>query len=603
MKKLLDKTGAKIAFFILLIVFSALAAAGGLGIGFLAENDVFLDGGRKLNRGMYEGVCENELSAVYAYLTGSEFTVPPSEEYCESFSREFKNSPCAIEVSANRQQILVNYFIYTRSPYSLSADYDIDGKDISVVAYANPKLADTDYESAIQRRLIDGRYVLIAAEVLCLAAAIFCLVFTLASAGHWKGCEGIHLTWYDKIPVEIWLAAIILGFVCVHENLNLRGPWAYAAPALLIYLFLPAFAAQCKAGRVLKGSVIAWVLRLLGKMIKWFGYVLGSIPLVWKTALAVALILAFDVLCVCNYWDVEYPIAMLAVNVLAGLYLVFTAAGLKKLQKGGKALAAGNYDERIDTKYLLGDFRRHGEDLNAIQQGVKNAVEEQMRSERMKTELITNVSHDIKTPVTSIVNYVDLLKKEPLGSSAAQEYVEVLDRQSRRLSKLTEDLVEASKAASGNIAVAPEDTDVNVLLTQVLGEYRQRLMENQLEPVFTPDESDPHILADGRLLWRVLDNLLGNACKYAMPGTRVYLSSETEDGRVSITVKNVSRYPLNVPADELTERFVRGDVSRSTEGSGLGLSIAMGLTQLQHGEFKLFVDGDLFKVRLSFNRI
>ena len=291
---------------------------------------------------------------------------------------------------------------------------------------------------------------------------------------------------------------------------------------------------------------------------------------------------------------------MLAVNLLAGLFLIYLAIGLRKLQKGGQALADGNYDSVVDTKHLFGDFRRHGENLNAIQQGVQKAVAQQMRSERMKTELITNVSHDIKTPLTSIVNYVDLLKKEQIDSPAAREYIDVLDRQSARLRKLTEDLVEASKAASGAIPVALTDTDVNVFLSQAVGEYRQRLAETGVEPVLTLDESEPRIRADGKLLWRVLDNLLSNVCKYAMPGTRLYLSSRCAEDRVLITVKNVSRYPLNITADELTERFVRGDASRSTEGSGLGLSIASGLTRLQGGEFRLLVDGDLFKATLDF---
>ena len=375
------------------------------------------------------------------------------------------------------------------------------------------------------------------------------------------------------------------------------------AAVILFYLILTAFAAQCKAGTVLRGTAIALILRLLWKALRWLGYVIVRIPLVWKTALAVAAMLAFDFLCLANKLDGESLWAMLIVNLLAGLFLIYLAIGLKKLQKGGSALAEGNYSAPVDTKGLIGDLRRHGNDLNAIQQGVQKAVEQQMRSERMKTELITNVSHDIKTPLTSIVNYVDLLKRERIDNPTAVQYIEVLDRQSARLRRLTDDLVEASKAASGSITVTLSDTDVNVFLTQAVGEYRQRLTESGVEPVLVLDESDPHIKADGKLLWRVLDNLLSNVNKYAMPGTRVYISSETSENRVFITVKNVSRYPLNISADELTERFVRGDASRSTEGSGLGLSIASGLTKLQKADFVLSVDGDLFKVWLEFDLI
>ena len=198
------------------------------------------------------------------------------------------------------------------------------------------------------------------------------------------------------------------------------------------------------------------------------------------------------------------------------------------------------------------------------------------------------------------MNYVDLLKKEDVQPEKAKEYIAVLDRQSARLKKLTEDLVEASKASSGTLPVHLEAVDVNVLLSQVSGEYQSRFELCKLEPIVKLSSEDPQILADGKLLWRVFDNLLSNICKYAMPGTRVYFTSEVQDGRVSISFKNISNYPLDITADELLERFVRGDSSRSTEGSGLGLSIAQSLTGLQKGTFDLVVDGDLFKANLSF---
>ena len=230
------------------------------------------------------------------------------------------------------------------------------------------------------------------------------------------------------------------------------------------------------------------------------------------------------------------------------------------------------------------------------------AVARQMKSERMKTELITNVSHDLKTPLTSLISYVDLLKKEGLTSERAPEYLDVLDRQSQRLKKLTEDLVEASKASTGNIQAKLEDTDVNLLLSQAVGEYSERLAAASLTPVTTLDIAEPHILVDGRLLWRVFDNLLSNVTKYALPGTRVYLTTEARDGKVFVTFRNVSREPLNISAEELMERFVRGDASRNTEGSGLGLSIARSLTELNGGSLALTVDGDLFKATLVFQR-
>ena len=264
----------------------------------------------------------------------------------------------------------------------------------------------------------------------------------------------------------------------------------------------------------------------------------------------------------------------------------------------GKALAAGDLEAKLDARRMYWDVKTHAESLNAIGVGMNKAVEQRMKSERLKTELITNVSHDIKTPLTSIVNYVDLLKKEELPPAAA-EYVAVLDRQSRKLKKLTEDLVEASKASTGNIAVNLEPIVVNEIVHQAIGDYDEKLAAGKLEVVLTTYEGNIMARADGRLLWRVLDNLLSNVCKYALAGTRVYVDLCAQDGRVFLTVKNISRDPLNVSVDDLMERFVRGDASRHTEGSGLGLNIARSLMDLMGGTFSLGVDGDLFKAELT----
>ena len=271
----------------------------------------------------------------------------------------------------------------------------------------------------------------------------------------------------------------------------------------------------------------------------------------------------------------------------------------RTLEKNGKQLSEGDLSTPVDTKRLFGAFRRYGQAMNRLQSGMESAVQEQMRAERMKTELITNVSHDIKTPLTSIVNYVDLLKKEDIPSPAAQEYIAVLDRQSKRLKKLTEDLVEASKASSGALPVDVQPTDVSVLFSQIAGEYQDRLADCHLTLVTQPPAGQPMVLADSKLLSRVMDNLVSNICKYAMPETRVYVSGVVSDGQMTLSFKNVSRAELNISPDELMERFVRGDASRHTEGSGLGLSIVRSLVQLMGGTFRLSIDADLFRADVT----
>ena len=272
----------------------------------------------------------------------------------------------------------------------------------------------------------------------------------------------------------------------------------------------------------------------------------------------------------------------------------------RRLRTGAREIAAGKLSGKVEEKNLILDFKDHANDLNHIRDGLNAAVEERLKSERFRTELITNVSHDIKTPLTSIINYVDLLQKEQPESETQREYLEVLARQAAKLKKLTEDLIEASKASTGALPVSREKLELGVLLDQTAGEYAEKLNSAELTPVVTKPVEPVYVLADGRQLWRVFDNLMNNVVKYALPGTRVYISLAHGDGKASVTFRNISREALNISVEELTERFVRGDSSRSTEGSGLGLSIAMSRTKLQNGEMTLSVDGDLFKVTLSF---
>lgn len=340
-----------------------------------------------------------------------------------------------------------------------------------------------------------------------------------------------------------------------------------------------------------------WVGRGLRSLMGKSGETVQALPLVWK-GIMVALVLFF-LECVTLFWGMYYYTGFwnVLLNIIVCLVVIRLCIVMKDLQTAAKNIADGDLNYRVDTSKMRFDFKAHGEDLNRIGDGLLLAVDDRLKSERMKTELITNVSHDLKTPLTSIVNYVDLLKKEELTGTAG-EYVEVLDRQSARLKKLTEDLVEASKASTGNLHVTLETVHVAEFLEQAQAEYAARLVTAGLNAVMQVPEDSLPARSDGRYLWRIMDNLLGNACKYALPGTRVYIGAERREEMVVISVKNISREKLNISADELMERFVRGDSSRNTEGSGLGLSIAQSLAALMGGRLELTVDGDLFKAEV-----
>ncbi len=301
-----------------------------------------------------------------------------------------------------------------------------------------------------------------------------------------------------------------------------------------------------------------------------------------------------------NYSTTRIILVLMAFDAVVFLCYIRWDREQRHIRGASAALASGDLAYKVNEKQLHFIWRDLGRDLNSIGDGMALAVEERLRSERMKTELITNVSHDLKTPLTSIINYIELLKREDLPEQTRREYLDVLDRQSAKLKKLTEDVIEASKAASGVIPVHAEILDVRELLEQSVGEYAERLTGAGVEPVIHTPEQETWVLADGRLLGRVLDNFITNIIKYAQPGTRAYFDLTEREGQTVIAVKNTSHAPLDMPADELMERFVRGDSSRSTEGSGLGLSIARSLTELMGGEMRLTLDGDLFKAELVF---
>ena len=307
-----------------------------------------------------------------------------------------------------------------------------------------------------------------------------------------------------------------------------------------------------------------------------------------------------------SYGNGFFILMTLAVDLFV-LYIGIRGAIEKdKIRKGIQEIAAGNVDYQISTEKMHGESLEMAELVNTIGDGLKKAVEAAVKGERLKTDLITNVSHDIKTPLTSIINYVDLLKRENLQDPKIQGYLGILEAKAQRLKTLTEDVVEASKVSSGNITLEMMDVNLVEMVNQTIGEMSEKMEAKNLTIVASLPEEPAIVHVDGRRMWRVLENIFNNAAKYAMPGTRVYADLRVKDSgnpekkRVEFSLKNVSENPLNINAEELTERFIRGDVSRSTEGSGLGLSIARDLTEMQGGKFQLYVDGDLFKVMIEF---
>lgn len=445
-------------------------------------------------------------------------------------------------------------------------------------------------------------------------------LFLMCSAGHSNEADGIQPSVFTSIPLELHsavfgIAALILLILLenitydIYDSVFAMAVFSAGMAALALWctFYLRELATRMKLGGWWRNTIIYYMLKLLrrsGKLL-WNGIcaMLKGFPLILNILLLFFGICILEFIGVCIYVRANGAVLWLLEKLILLPAVVYAALMCKKLLKGSEALAQGRQEEIVDTKYMFGDFKECGENLNSIGQGISKAVAERMKSEHLKTELITNVSHDIKTPLTSIINYANLIAEEPSENEKITEYSEVLVRQSGRLKKLLEDLVEASKATTGNMEVKLQPCEVSVILSQAIGEYQQRMDEKQLELIVTQPEEPLKIMADGRHLWRVFDNLLNNICKYAREDSRVYLSVEQKDNRVNIIFRNMSKYALNIGPEELQERFVRGDKARHIEGNGLGLSIAKSLTELQNGRMDIVTDGDLFKVNLSFNKI
>ena len=494
----------------------------------------------------------------------------------------------------------------------------------SMVGYVLETVGEND-EVAGMTQLLSYCYayrnLMLGAMIAFALLALCCFAFLMAAAGHRSGSDEIQPGFTERLPFDVFTAAVaFIGVILMqlliefsYGGANVLKVIAYilvfeAGAALCLWWSL-SFARRLKLGNVISSCIsvriILWCWRIFKKLLVFTGDALRGMALVPK-----ATVIIFIILFVEFFWIVAFGADGAALffgwfieRAVLVLLVAWVLLCMKKLLKAGEELSLGNLDYRVDTAKMRGPLKEHGEQLNRIGEGMNKAVNERMKSEHFRTELITNVSHDIKTPLTSIINYVDLLEKEEIDNEKAREYLEVLSRQSARLKKLIDDLMEASKASTGNLNVNLERCELGVLIDQCAGEYAEKLKAAGLELVVTKPEEPVTIMADGRHMWRVFDNLLNNVCKYAMAGTRVYINLDKEAGRATVTFRNISAQQLNISGEELLERFVRGDSSRNTEGSGLGLSIARSLTQLQKGELELTVDGDLFKVVLKFRTL
>lgn len=449
-----------------------------------------------------------------------------------------------------------------------------------------------------------------------------------------SGEKYIRLNAFDKIPTEgsvlvasatvlltLWMAVVVTALAEIDPtDVNFYREAVYQDWFKAV-IFISVFAADClftfffyslvrriKAGILWKNS---WLYRLVQRLTKfaWKVYDNGGVVLRTWVPYGVFLLFNFMVLQIGMFGNGGTLLVLFGgiVDVIVGILLYKDVKERQGIVEGIETITGGQVDYQIDTEELHGDNRTLANSVNSIGKGIKEAVEISMKDERMKADLITNVSHDIKTPLTSIINYVDLIKREQVDNQKVQSYIRVLDEKSQRLKQLTDDLVEASKITSGNISLHFERINLMELMNQTIGEFSEKFDTKNLATVMNVNTRDTTIEADSRRMWRVMENLFNNVYKYAMPGTRVYVtldkaehSAEEEGESIQVSIKNISENPLLCKPEELTERFIRGDESRTTEGSGLGLSIAKNLTMAQRGSFEIELDGDLFKVHLTF---
>ena len=461
---------------------------------------------------------------------------------------------------------------------------------------------------------------------ICTALTVLILLYLIVSIGHKKGTKGIATSDFDKIPLEIigFIGICIIGLVFILLAQEVDTTEFELIISLLFTVYFTIFI----VGIIIFDTIIKriksrtfWKTTLVGKIViillkpihkfeKFMEEVRGTSKYFSNAItkfivfVCIEVFLAFIVFILFNSSD---PFIFLLLEfILVAFFIqrmVKSIVNYDKIEKKLKEMYEGDNQTQLDKNQFLPVFNQSITYLNDISNGLENAIQDRMKSERLKTELITNVSHDIKTPLTSIINYVDLIKQENIQNEKVKEYIEILDNKSQRLKKLIEDLVEASKVSTGNVKLNLEKINIVELINQAVGEFEDKFESKGLDIVINSNENEIFIFADSRYMYRIIENLFSNISKYALQNSRVYIDIQKVDDKVYIKMKNISKDKLNIPAEELMQRFVRGDKSRTTEGSGLGISIAQNLTEIQNGKFNLIIDGDLFKTELEFNII
>lgn len=479
------------------------------------------------------------------------------------------------------------------------------------------------YESHSYSYYQSGIGVALAGAILSGILLMVCIIWLTIVAGRKPEDTDLYLTGFDKLPTEVgaiivvglWgiFAAIMLNVANCLSNIVWSDEIYYlgwspgASVPTLIGIGILGFGTcaffmfgylslirRIKARSLWKRSVLRW----LG--IHAYAF-FRMIPAVGRQCLIMIAFIITQFLWASG--DGIFLLIAIAADVATFIYVVSQAAGRKQIVKGIHRIAEGQVDYKIPLKGLKGEQKDIAESINRIGDGLDAAVEAGMKNERLKTDLITNVSHDIKTPLTSIINYIDLMKRENIQDPKIQSYLEVLEAKAQRLKTLTEDVVEASKVSNGNVVLNCMKLNLTEMIQQTSGEFVEKFEKRDLKEILNLPEEPAYVWADGRRTWRILENIYNNAAKYALEGSRIYADLKLIETEVVFSLKNVSEQPLNISADELTERFIRGDVSRSTEGSGLGLSIARDLAKLMNAKFELYLDGDLFRVTITFARI